>query len=53
VKSNVFVALHGHSDAALRIVDFRFGQRFLGVDRDPQSGDLKGGRIICESGLMN
>jgi hypothetical protein len=43
VKSNVFVALHGHSDAALRIVDVRFGQRILGVDGDSQSADLTDG----------
>ena len=34
VQGNVFVALHGHGDAALRVVGVRFAERLLGDDQN-------------------
>ncbi len=34
VQGDVFVALHGHGDAALRVVGVRFAERFLGDDQN-------------------
>ncbi len=34
VQGNVFVALHGHGDAALRVVGVRFAERLLGNDQN-------------------
>ena len=44
VQRNVFVALHGDGDAALRIVRVRFADRFLGDDENiAVRGQLDGG----------